>query len=36
VVKARDEALKRAIKQAKMLVANAIVGLDFELQKYSN
>lgn len=30
MVKARNEALKRAIEQAKMLGANAIVGLDFE------
>jgi uncharacterized protein YbjQ (UPF0145 family) len=30
MVKARNEALKRAIEQAKMLGANAIIGLDFE------
>jgi Uncharacterized conserved protein len=30
MLKARDEALKRAIEQAKYLGANAIIGLDFE------
>lgn len=30
MIKARNEALKRAIEQAKMLGANAIIGLDFE------
>ncbi|MGB9729107.1 MAG: YbjQ family protein [Thermoprotei archaeon] len=30
MIKARDEALKRAIDQAKSLGANAIIGLDFE------
>lgn len=30
MVKARNEALKRAIEQAKKLGANAIIGLDFE------
>lgn len=30
MLKARDEALKRAIEQAKSLGANAIIGLDFE------
>lgn len=30
MVKARDEALRRAVDQAKSLGANAIIGLDFE------
>jgi uncharacterized protein YbjQ (UPF0145 family) len=30
MLKARDEAIKRAIDQAKTLGANAIIGLDFE------
>jgi uncharacterized protein YbjQ (UPF0145 family) len=30
MLKAKDEALKRAVEQAKALGANAIIGLDFE------
>ncbi|MGB9760081.1 MAG: YbjQ family protein [Thermoproteota archaeon] len=35
MLKARDEALQRAVEQAKSLGANAIVGLDFETSNIS-